>query len=88
MLKLVKNQSDIQYIDSIRELLADDMEAVNTLIHSSLSSDVALINQLSNYIINSGGKRLRPMLVLLALYTPLPCSMMMSWMPPSCDAAT
>jgi octaprenyl-diphosphate synthase len=66
MLKLVNNQIDTHYIDSVRELLTDDMEAVNALIHSSLSSDVALINQLSSYIVNSGGKRLRPMLVLLA----------------------
>lgn len=66
MLKLVKVQSDIEFIDSVRELLSADMAGVNALIHSSLHSDVALINQLSNYIINSGGKRLRPMLVLLA----------------------
>lgn len=66
MLKLVNNQDNVPFVDSIRKLLAEDMEAVNTLIHSSLHSDVALINQLSNYIINSGGKRLRPMLVLLA----------------------
>ncbi|MDX2456677.1 MAG: octaprenyl diphosphate synthase [Gammaproteobacteria bacterium] len=66
MLKLVKTYTDAPYIDSVRQLLSDDMEAVNALIHSSLHSDVALINQLSNYIISSGGKRLRPMLVLLA----------------------
>jgi octaprenyl-diphosphate synthase len=66
MLKVVKNQSDIEFIDLARELLSKDMAGVNALIHSSLHSDVALINQLSNYIINSGGKRLRPMLVLLA----------------------
>jgi octaprenyl-diphosphate synthase len=36
------------------------------LIRTRLYSDVALINQLSNYIINSGGKRLRPLLVLLS----------------------
>ena len=66
MLKLVKIQSDTHFVDSVRELLSEDMECVNALIHSSLHSDVALINQLSNYIINSGGKRLRPMLVLLA----------------------
>ena len=66
MLKLANNQSDTVFIDAIRSLLADDMGAVNALIHSSLHSDVALINQLSHYIINSGGKRLRPMLVLLA----------------------
>ena len=53
-------------IDQIRELIADDMRAVDQIIHDRLSSDVVLINQLSQYIINSGGKRLRPMLVLLA----------------------
>ncbi|GAB4356598.1 MAG: octaprenyl diphosphate synthase [Gammaproteobacteria bacterium] len=53
-------------IDQIRELIADDMQAVNQRIEDRLSSDVVLINQLSHYIINSGGKRLRPMLVLLA----------------------
>ena len=66
MLKLVKNQIDVEFIEATRQLLADDMGGVNALIRSSLHSDVALINQLSNYIIGSGGKRLRPMLVLLA----------------------
>jgi len=41
------------------------MKAVNKLIQKRLQSDVVLVNQLSNYIINSGGKRLRPMLALL-----------------------
>lgn len=41
------------------------MQAVDSLIQRSLQSDVALVNQLSHYIINSGGKRLRPMLALL-----------------------
>lgn len=42
------------------------MERVDTLIRARLASDVVLINQLSGYIIGSGGKRLRPQLVLLA----------------------
>lgn len=42
------------------------MEAVNGLIRQRLSSDVVLINQISEHIIAAGGKRLRPMLVLLA----------------------
>jgi len=50
----------------IQALIADDMDAVNTLIQDSLTSDVVLINQLSHYIINNGGKRLRPMLALLS----------------------
>lgn len=41
------------------------MDAVNKLIQRRLKSEVALINQLSIYIINSGGKRLRPLLALL-----------------------
>ena len=50
----------------IRDLVSDEMEAVNREIQSRLASDVVLINQLGAYIINSGGKRLRPLLVLLA----------------------
>ncbi len=46
--------------------MSDEMSAVDTLIHDRLQSRVALINQLSHYIINSGGKRMRPMLVLLS----------------------
>ncbi len=66
MLKLVKNQSAEFSITTLRNLLAEDLQNVDALIRSSLHSDVALINQLSRYIINSGGKRLRPMLVLLS----------------------
>lgn len=53
-------------IEAVNELVATDMESVNQLIHKRLSSDVALIKELSNYIIHSGGKRLRPALVLLS----------------------
>jgi octaprenyl-diphosphate synthase len=53
-------------IDAVNELIASDMDSVNLLIHKRLYSDVALVNQVSSYIINSGGKRLRPMLVLLS----------------------
>ncbi|MGB2833194.1 MAG: polyprenyl synthetase family protein [Methylotenera sp.] len=42
------------------------MHAVNTVIEQSLHSEVTLVNQVANYIVNSGGKRLRPMLVLLS----------------------
>ena len=41
------------------------MRLVDKLIHDSLKSDVVLINQVGNYIVNSGGKRLRPALLLL-----------------------
>jgi octaprenyl-diphosphate synthase len=66
MLNIVKNQTDIISIESLNALVTDEMEGMDALIRTSLQSDVALINQLSHYIINSGGKRLRPMLVLLA----------------------
>ncbi|MBL4712013.1 MAG: octaprenyl diphosphate synthase [Gammaproteobacteria bacterium] len=42
------------------------MQAVDAVIHQRLSSDVVLINQLSHYIVNSGGKRLRPLLAVLS----------------------
>jgi octaprenyl-diphosphate synthase len=45
------------------------MQAVNQLIYKQLESDVALINQLGFYIINGGGKRLRPLLSVLAART-------------------
>ena len=53
-------------IDQIRALVATDAAAVDDLIRRRLQSDVVLINQLGHYIINSGGKRLRPLLVLLS----------------------
>ncbi len=62
----LKKSDEINNIDAIRALSSDDMGAVNQLIHSRLSSKVALINQMSHYIVNSGGKRLRPLLVLLS----------------------
>ncbi len=52
--------------DAIKQLLNSDIQATNSLIIKELESDVALINQLGFYIVNSGGKRLRPTLVLLA----------------------
>ncbi len=50
---------------TIQALVSSDMKAVDNLIQRRLQSDVVLVNQLSTYIINSGGKRLRPMLALL-----------------------
>lgn len=53
-------------IQSVIELSRNDMEAVNQVIRQRLSSEVALVNQLGHYIIDSGGKRLRPMLAVLS----------------------
>ena len=56
-------------ITAIQTLIKPDMQAVNALIHKSLRSDVVLVNQISKYIVDSGGKRLRPMLLLLSANT-------------------
>ena len=52
-------------IAAIRRPVADDMSVVDRIIQDRLQSDVALINQLGQYIIGGGGKRLRPMVALL-----------------------
>ncbi len=53
-------------LDAIRKLVAPDMGEVDRLIQDRLRSEVALIDQMGHYIVNSGGKRLRPVLVLIA----------------------
>lgn len=53
-------------IADIQALSADDMAEVNALIRARLGSDVVLINQISEHIIAAGGKRLRPLLTMLA----------------------
>ena len=52
--------------DDVMSECQADMHAVDQVIHQRLSSDVALVNQLSHYIVNSGGKRLRPLITLLS----------------------
>ena len=53
-------------LPGIQALARDDMAAMDALIRDRLASDVVLINQVAEYIIGAGGKRLRPMLLLLA----------------------
>ncbi len=53
-------------LDALRTPVAQDWEGVNRLIFQRLGSDVALVNQVAHHIIYSGGKRLRPLTVLLA----------------------
>ena len=53
-------------IEAIRQFIAADMLAVDEVIRSRLNSEVALIRHVAEYIIGSGGKRLRPALVILA----------------------
>lgn len=53
-------------IQQIHSCIQDDLTKVDGVIRASLHSEVTLVNQVAEYIINSGGKRLRPILVLLA----------------------
>ncbi|MBF0470429.1 MAG: polyprenyl synthetase family protein [Gammaproteobacteria bacterium] len=60
----MSNQTPV--IDHLYALLKRERAQVDQIITDSLHSEVVLINQVSHYIINSGGKRLRPILLLLA----------------------
>ena len=53
-------------LENLNQLIAADMAAVDQVIRSRLSSDVVLVNQVGEYIIGSGGKRIRPALVILS----------------------
>jgi octaprenyl-diphosphate synthase len=53
-------------LEQIRALVKDDLQSVDQTIVDRLSSDVVLINQVSQHIIAGGGKRLRPLSVVLA----------------------
>ncbi len=52
-------------LGDIRALVQDDLRHMDSLITDRLNSDVALINRIGHHIIHSGGKRLRPLVVLL-----------------------
>jgi octaprenyl-diphosphate synthase len=58
--------ADLLSFEDVKALARDDMGAVDDLIRSSLQSDVLLVSQVAEYIVTSGGKRLRPLIVLLA----------------------
>jgi len=53
-------------LENFKQLIAADMLAVDSVIRTRLYSEVLLINQVGEYIVNSGGKRLRPALVVLS----------------------
>lgn len=53
-------------VSRLKELVRADFDAVNALIIDKIQSQVGLIDDLSHYIVESGGKRLRPLLVLLS----------------------
>lgn len=57
--------SPVPSVKSVLSPIATDMQQLDQVIRNSLHSEVSLINQISDYIINAGGKRLRPALVIL-----------------------
>ena len=59
-------QHPLPDLPAIQRLVDADIAAVDALIRRRLASDVVLINQVAEYIVGAGGKRLRPMLLLLA----------------------
>jgi octaprenyl-diphosphate synthase len=56
------------FLNNFNQLLAVDMAAVDRVIRSRLYSEVVLVNQVAEYIVSSGGKRLRPALVVLSAH--------------------
>lgn len=52
--------------ESVKSLVEEDLRQVDHVIRHRLASDVVLINQIADYIIGSGGKRLRPLVVVAA----------------------
>ena len=53
-------------MQQVRAVVSDELDAVNRVIVEQLESDVAMVENVGQYIVDAGGKRLRPMLVLLA----------------------
>jgi len=53
-------------LEAIRAIVADDLVAVDTAVRSGLKSIVPLVDQIAEHIIGGGGKRLRPLLVVMA----------------------
>ena len=65
-MQAVEKSLDSPTFADVQKLARQDMQVVDRLISTSLESDVALVSQVSQYIVTSGGKRLRPLLLLLA----------------------
>ncbi len=56
----------LNILDNIKNLVSDDLDAVHRLIANPLNNEIPLIGELAGHLINSGGKRLRPLMVLLS----------------------
>lgn len=65
MSQLVSPESVVNPFDALPAVVAEDMAALDSLIRRQLYSEAALIGQVGEHIINAGGKRIRPLLVML-----------------------
>jgi octaprenyl-diphosphate synthase len=52
-------------MNKIQQLMHDDMQKLDKVIRADLNSKVVLVNQIGEYIISAGGKRIRPLLTIL-----------------------
>ena len=64
--KALKDGASPNAIDRLSALLADEMDAVDALIHQHMISPVGVIPNLAAHLIDAGGKRIRPMITLAA----------------------
>jgi octaprenyl-diphosphate synthase len=64
--RVVRFEEAAVTLEAIREFIAADLRAVDEVIRVRLTSEVVLIRQVAEYIVGSGGKRLRPALVILS----------------------
>ena len=64
----MNNESSIATspLEQVRAVVADEFVALNKIIKEQLYTEVELVEDMSHYIVNAGGKRIRPMLALLA----------------------
>lgn len=65
----VTSYSHYTSVEDIKNLVSEEFLAVNELIINHLYSEISLIQNINEHIITSGGKRLRPLVVLLAAKT-------------------
>lgn len=65
-MRAAEDPAQLPSLETLRQLVDEDWTGVNRLVVQRLGSDVALVNQVAHHIIHSGGKRLRPLTVLLA----------------------
>ena len=66
MKSIEKIREEKASLEEIRSIVSEEWSLLDQEIEKQLSSDIELINNISQYIVNSGGKRIRPLIVLLS----------------------